>query len=496
MISFSELRDQSLAFYAKLASEREQLADGTYAVMSNERLKEIHETEFPDYPVEISSNFVVSGPLFGTGYSNWEYSKTHAVEGLEFFKQEGVRLKLTIWYATVRAFSHDTEVHLRNGVDSNSQVIYGRLGSDSGEREESNAMFVLRKIANIRPSEEEIQAGVNQFRVLNDTLNYNTRLVQEETGLNKLLEEGPSGDRDWKILMESQIVDLQKQLPSNALVSRTWGFEVESPDCKGVEPLLNSGIEKGDDGSLRSYESNDECDCDCRECTYHSCDCDNCSDYNEDPDHCGDDSCSTAESAEYRTIGGVQRSRHNGLYHLCERLNAEDAEMNDTAGTHIHVYGQDLTTNQVGQVLAIYKRLENLFDVICGRENTGYARRIVVEHVRVALRKSYPVLELDKPRAVNVSQLINGRGTIEFRQMDCNYNADRITLFAWMVRGIVTAAQRGATIAAFASVQSYFDLVVALGKYNYFLANENPGLIIPGTKVDAENIKKVAHSRA
>jgi len=498
MITFSELREQSLAFYEKLKEIRIKDEHDQYVHNGVIELQEMQQEHFPDFPVEINTNFIVSGPLFGLSYANWEYSLEASEEGLKFLEIPENRLKTIIWWSMIRAFARNNEAQSRYGVDSNTNVIYGRMSTSSmnAEDDESSAMFVLRMISELKVTKDMMQDATRYYQRLIHQLRNNVSRQRESSGIEKILESGPSGDRDWKREMEVQIVELQKQLPSNSLASRTWGFEIESPDCKGVEPLTGSGIEKGDDGSLRSYEANDDCECDCRECMYHECDCDNCDMYNDSPDHCGDNSCSTAESAEYRSTGGIQRSKHNGMYDLCKKLIDEDAEMNDTAGTHIHVYGQDLTTHQVGQVLAIYKRLENLFDVICGRSNTGYARPIVVDHVRNAIRKSNPVLEADKPRAVNVSQLLGGRGTIEFRQMDCNYNADRITLFAWLVRGLVTAAKRGATIAAFASVTNYYDLVVALGKFNYFLANETPELVVPGSKVDMNVLQTVSHNRA
>jgi hypothetical protein len=146
--------------------------------------------------------------------------------------------------------------------------------------------------------------------------------------------------------------------------------------------------------------------------------------------------------------------------------------------------------------MATYKRLENLFAKLSGRDDVQYARRVAVEHVRSAIKASQPSLKPDKPRAVNVSNLFNDRGTIEFRQMDCNYDADRITFFAWMVRGLVETAKRGATFSSFLHVKDIYDVVNVFGKFNYFIASENPGLAVPGTKTDATAIKRMQHIAA
>lgn len=300
----------------------------------------------------------------------------------------------------------------------------------------------------------------------------------------------PSGLKNYLVPFEKNSSDLEgfdelaKRIPENGLAARTWGFEIEVPDAKGVEPE-NQTIEKGEDGSIRSYE-NDDCDCDCRSCSYHECNCDNCEDYNDSPDHdCGYSECQSADMAEFRSIGGIQKVRHAVMAKLLEDLNEVDAEMNDTAGTHIHVYARDLTTNQVGQVIAIYKLYENLFGNICGRKNVQYAGDVQYDHISMALRNKKPMLKAHKALAVNVMHLADrGRGTIEFRGMDCNLNNDRIITWAWLVRGLVTVAQRGATWNMFKDKGSLKGLLEVFAKFNVTPENEHPGIAIPGSKSD------------
>jgi hypothetical protein len=320
------------------------------------------------------------------------------------------------------------------------------------------------------------------------TQNYidNTR-TKKENGLEKLFSENPKPDRE---LILTQLKELQEQI-GNGLTARTYGFEIEVPDAKGVD--APKGFEKGEDGSLRSYEGSSDCDCDCSDCCYHSCDCDWCEQQNEDPEHCGNSSCNDCDSAEFRTVGGVQRMKHHGMYHLCQQLNAESAEINDSAGTHIHVFAADLTTHQVGQVIAAYKWLEKVLAPIAGRRGTSYAMDIPVQYVGNALKKKTPMLTCDKPRAVNLSNLFNARGTIEFRQMDCNLDSDRITAWAWIVRGMVTAAKRGATLAQYKQVQDLNDVVKVLAGFNVEPKNEHPELIVYGSKSDDDKIVRVQH---
>ena len=310
----------------------------------------------------------------------------------------------------------------------------------------------------------------------------NEKPKSKDSGIKKLFENAPVVHADT---INEQFNMLQEQVTNN-LVARTWGFEIEIPDAKGVK--APAGIEKGDDGSLRSYQGSDDCQCDCDDCTYHDCDCDNCYNRNTDPEHCGDSDCASCDSAEYRTIGGIQRMQHAGMFKLCADLKEEDAELNDSAGTHIHVYAQDLTTHQVGQVMAAYTWLDTIIRPIAGRKNVNYAMAIPVHYIANALSKSKAALVKDKPREINCMHLFNGRGTLEFRQMDCNADAKRITAWAWLVRGLVTAAKRGATLRDYKECKDLNDVIGVLARFKIYTDNENPEQVVYGSKNDAELI--------
>lgn len=292
-------------------------------------------------------------------------------------------------------------------------------------------------------------------------------------------------------VIEEQLLATYELLPGNGLVARTWGFEVEVPDAKSVD--APAGVEKGEDGSLRSYESNSDCECECDGCTYHDCDCDYCDSRREGDEHCGGGYCATCDSAEYRTTGGLQRIISPALYKLCKDLNDADAEKNDTAGTHIHVYAKDLTTNQIGQVLAAYKRLEPLMATICGRQDVNYARNIPIEYIRAALKKRGATISTDKPRAINTGHLTNSRGTIEFRQMDCNLDANRMTVWAWICRAFVTSAKRGMKFTDTLAVTDLVSLIEMFAKYQVLLHDENPEQIVYGSKTDAGQFIQQIH---
>lgn len=447
-------------------------------------------------PVSITSNnFIIKGAFEEIDYNYWTMDSERAKEALKFFLAN--KFKVAIWYAALRQM--ESEIGSGYCISVTDEIMYARIGEGYGRIHinETPVITLLKKLQALEISKDNLVFGLRKTQMkIAKFKEVSSRKEDKNTGLEKILKAGPQIGYVEASDLRKQLPALIEQMPEQTITSRTWGFEIESPDCKGVSPISYSGIEKGDDGSLRSYEGSDDCECDCDDCMYHECDCEFCSSGSSDPDHCGNRNCASAESAEYRSIGGIQRSKHRGMYKLCEELKQQDAEINDTAGTHIHVYAADLTTHQVGQVMATYKRLEQLFEVIAGREDTQYARSVVVDHVRKAIRKSEPGLVADKPIAVNVSNLFSDRGTIEFRQMDCNYDADMITFWAWMMRGLVTCAKRGATISNYMEVKDFNDLVNVYGKFNFFLASEMPEQVIYGTKTDQYAFSKTSHRRA
>jgi hypothetical protein len=350
----------------------------------------------------------------------------------------------------------------------------------------------IKAIADIKLSKEELRrARLHYDDIMESLRNQRNRLIRqnsEKKGLEAYLSKKPKVSVNASEY-EEQIETAFAAMPGNAITSRTWGFELEIADAKGVEPTFN--IDKGEDGSLRSYEASSDCECDCSDCTYHSCDCDMCDSQNEDPDHCDGRDCSSADMAEFRSKNGISRLKHAGLHKLCEALEAENAEVNDTCGVHIHVYGADLSTAAIAQLLATYKWIENIVYPIAGREDVNYAKHIPVDRIKTALKGT---ISYNKPEAVNVTNIVaSSRGTIEFRQMEGNYDFKRITVWAWLVRGLVEVANRGAKFSNFKDVTDLNGIIEVLGKFNYFLHDEGAQMLIPGGINDNRHITTVTH---
>lgn len=424
------------------------------------------------------------------------------------FDIQGNRMKLIVWVAYLKAISKKLYEmnHGREEIKPDSMVInFGSLTSGVGyETRWTKAVALMQAIGYSEPDKDDYDYGrrVVENRVTNLTHELRHVKPNGSKSISTLFDKKPgSANASIQDALEirKQVDAAYEAMPSNALTARTWGWEMEIADAKGVDAVF--GVDKGEDGSLRSYESNDGCDCDCNDCTYHDCDCDHCDYRNTDPDHCNNSECSSADSAEFRTKNGSNRMKHAGLFKICKELDEVEAEVNDTCGVHIHVYALDLTTKQVAHVMAVYKWMENIFGIIAERDDVNYARRLPVEYIQQAYAGALPQ---DKPKAVNLTHLLAGnaaylestRGTIEFRQMAGTYDAKRITIWAWIVRGLIEVMKRGAELKDFISVSDINGLIEVYARFNFFLHDENPGLLIPGGQQDKKHIQLQLHKRA
>lgn len=448
---------------------------------TNRRARIVHKNRGP--LTESDYDWATHSLAQSTG--NEEALKLLQKKKLEFVIWRAYTSKVSSYYLTVRDSEIMYETYYNIAAEEDlieyEQAMYSSLANAINSLETAFAPGLdLSDINTARRRYNQLYSAIE------DRVNFAKRNETEEASKeNKQKFSNILGSAEIidQVTIEEQLLETYKLLPGNGLVARTWGFEVEVPDAKGVN--APAGVEKGEDGSLRSYEGNSDCECDCEGCTYHDCDCDYCDSRREGDEHCGNGYCATCDSAEYRTTGGLQRIISPALYKLCKDLNEADAEKNDTAGTHIHVYAKDLTTNQIGQVLATYKRLEPLMAIICGRVDVNYARNIPIEYIRASLKKRRPTIATDKPRAINTGHLTNNRGTIEFRQMDCNLDANRMTVWAWICRALVTSAKRGMKFTDTLEVTDLVSLIEVFAKYQVLLHDENPEQIVYGSKTDA-----------
>jgi hypothetical protein len=404
---------------------------------------------------------------------------------MQVHHEDGIRIP-DYNYHTLRDYRNDVilwqQFKSELGVEVNNLNIeayqdynYIRIQANNGKqfREALSAIINLTFHSDyLAGALEAFNRSYGDYKRHYSSIEENARENRSKEGISKVIAEKAKTELEpaqW-MAIEEEILKYQGQI-SNHIVSRTWGWEIEAPNPgKGIKTPL--GVEAGSDGSVESYETDtDGCECDCRSCTYHSCDCQSCDDYNDDPDHCNDSDCNNIVSYEFRTTGGITRALHPGLRLLLDQI--KESEKNETAGTHIHVFAKDLTARQIGTVLGAYAVTQSVWDVLCGRnvnEDDGrcktYANHIPTEYIAATLR-SDTLYHVGKFTAINTHHVANDRGTLEFRQMNCNFDFDRITFMGWMARGLIQAVKNGAAIHEFFKVKNITDIITIYAKYGY-----------------------------
>ena len=253
-----------------------------------------------------------------------------------------------------------------------------------------------------------------------------------------------------------------------APTSRTWSFEIETPDADNVSTALmrlhrsqdnrltsitgeqvnpRDLIEFCQDGSVERHDGDgDDCECDCRDCTYHECDCDNCDQNNDSPDHdCGNDECyqgtGTYQEIKPATYCEGTHPQHLALLDLAE---LDECEINATCGLHIHLGSSDLTARDVANVIRVYRAMTPILNAIAGRAGTYYAQTNTASQ---AERVQFQRESTEKYYAVNTAPHFAGHRaqTIEFRQHEGTNSTAEIRAWAMLMIRIVEFAKTNRT---------------------------------------------------
>lgn len=323
----------------------------------------------------------------------------------------------------------------------------------------------------------------HQVRRMKERLDQLSPIKDQKKGLEAVLSEQLATAFSYEDGYDA-IINIGKQMPT-ALTARTWGWELEVADAKDVRVDIR-GIDSSRDGSIKpsDYEN---CDCDCRDCTYHECNCDDCELYNDDPEHCSDRYCANADSIEFKSTNGIQRSTHAGLKTLITKLNDNGAYVNESCGIHIHVFGADLTPKQAGKMMAAYVLLKPLWNKAMLRQDMEYAYANKVNEIKGLLKNQ---CYFEKMREVNITWLRGDRGTVEFRQAEARLDYEFIIGWSFIVRSLVTAFKRNAEINDFFNIANYEELLAVFAKFNITVGNENPEDIVYGTNNDSVLVKR------
>lgn len=434
------------------------------------------------------NTFIDSNNLNGIGVAYYGGVRRMTLKALASDPENGDIYQLNMSYDNLKKYRNDMVLWMQfryeltnalneMGIETYSDGDYVRINlADSAELQKTLEYLMESMTFNV----EFLQMGLSSYnhtlRQYKEHYDRENRLKGSGEGLSKKIQERMNQDftaAQW-MAIEDEIQTYQTKI-GNHIVSRTWGWEIEAPN-PGSNVRTPMGVEAGSDGSVESYETDSsDCECDCRDCTYHECSCENCSDYNDSPEHCSGSSCSNVTSYEFRTTGGITRALHPGLRMLLDQI--KDTEKNETAGTHIHVFAKDLTAKQIGTVLAGYAITQRIWDVICSRNVNDdnrcetYANHIPVEQISATLRTD-TLYHVGKFTAINTYHAANERGTLEFRQMDCNFSFDRITFMAWMARGLIQAVKNGAQITDFFAIKTITDFVEIYAKYGFTFEEE------------------------
>lgn len=273
------------------------------------------------------------------------------------------------------------------------------------------------------------------------------------------------------------------------LVRRTWGIELEVYDAKDIRAhhINDSVLTSCSDSSITGGDY-DDCECDCDDCTYHECDCEHCESYNDSPDHCGNSYCVSGDPLEFKTKKGQWTSKVPAITELYKKLNEEEAEVNDSCGLHCHVYALDLDAKQMGHAMGAYAIIAPKFNRALGRYNTNYAAAIEPGRVKALLKGE---AEIGGSRNEFNLHALQKFGTIEFRQAEATLNLELTYGWAWICRGIITAAKEGAKVTEYKDINTVQDLIDLFAKYGHTINDELNGRDhVYGTVRDNEHYRK------
>lgn len=269
-------------------------------------------------------------------------------------------------------------------------------------------------------------------------------------------------------------VQIAESLPTDEQVRR-WGWEIESPVVGEVKASLSwreiDGLEFCSDGSL----SGGECECDCRDCTYHECNCDNCENYNSDPDHCGE--CSTNEvcSREPMTTPTLDRwdlflGRLAGHWVSVENYG-------ENWGGHLHIEARDLDRRQAGAVVIAGEKLfeiapewftgeEDNYNAKQRRDTLTLFQREEVDgyHTNRGSWVSVHNLRSAKPEAYQVGDKFDHRKTtIEFRRFRSTPDRRLIEFRALVCRKLVEYVKTNKVTYWLTRSQTFDEFLTELG---------------------------------
>ena len=242
---------------------------------------------------------------------------------------------------------------------------------------------------------------------------------------------------------------------------RRWGFEAEHPAIQyaidGSMYREQRPFEFVNDGSVETIDR--DCECSCRECTYHECNCDFCDDYNDDPSHCGSESCDAKnELSTANPILTYWDSEMDTFLDYCAQAEAEHGynPRGENWGGHVHVEARDLSRRALMTALTIANHVfESAPEWLIGWQDnyntatiSDQAKRDFQSGKRNSIDRALPVTAYNlawesEPRAYAIGDMPDGRKTtIEFRLFRTTFDPELIKARGAIARAIVSYAKR------------------------------------------------------
>lgn len=176
-----------------------------------------------------------------------------------------------------------------------------------------------------------------------------------------------------------------------------------------------------------------------------------------------------AQSGDCREfVSPILVSMHsNGLEQLMNDLKGRPT--NSSAGVHVHVEADDLSSEQIATIVYGYDILEPILEASYQRDRRDFCERRDVNEVLEAARKAKSKEHFDpyaggRYRTLNTHAL-SDHGTLEFRAMGPVYDYDYLVRWAMLLRELVNAVAAGATTKDFAKIKSWDDLVLFIAKF-------------------------------
>ena len=199
---------------------------------------------------------------------------------------------------------------------------------------------------------------------------------------------------------------------------RRWAYEIEANLLGNASKEINAigEFDLKADQSVNSASDEWETECECDTCN-HSCNCENC-----DIEDYGNQKCDDASATELSPMYPVLDPTHKGQIELItEAILDKGGSVDESTGGHIHVNAEDMTLQQIANVMRVWDNVQFHLPLLVGRtygSTNGYADKVESYDIENTLRGQNANRCAVNPNNAIYCRLFdsNRKNTIEFRQ--------------------------------------------------------------------------------